>query len=202
IIFFCDVPPEQGNGGESVICDVRETLSKLDPEIVDKFDRLGIQYRLYISSSGKYKSIQNVFGTTDKVIIQKFMEDRGYGHTWENDGSLYYWSTLPAFRTHPKTKERVWFNSASLGHASFFRDHPCYAGMDIPDDKLPYTCYYGDGSEIETETLRHIRDVMWQSTVGFQMEKGEVLVYDNIYSQHGRIGYTGERKMYVTLITN
>ncbi|XP_077868216.1 dapdiamide synthesis protein DdaC-like, partial [Saccoglossus kowalevskii] len=144
-----------------------------------------------------------VFGTTDKSIIRKFLADHDYEYKWDDDGSLSYWITLPVFTIHPKTCEKIWFNQATTYHASYLLENPVNDGMDyLPDNKLTFSCCYGDGSDIEPEVVQHIRDVIWQSSVGFQMKKGELLVFDNLHSQHGRIGYTGERKLYVNLITS
>ena len=76
---------------------------------------------------------------------------------------------------------------------------PFFAGKDLPYDRCPgHTCY-GDGSEIEPEVIQHIRDVHWQEAVGFQMQKSDLLVFDNVYSQHGRLGFDCERKLLVAM---
>ena len=74
-----------------------------------------------------------------------------------------------------------------------------YVDADVPDDKYPINTYYGDGSEIEPEVLQHVRAVSWSCAVGFQWRKGDLLVMDNLTVQHGRMGFTGERKVLVHL---
>ena len=74
-----------------------------------------------------------------------------------------------------------------------------FIGVDLPDDKYPCTSYYGDGSVIEPEVIQHIRAVSWSCAIGFRWKKGDLLALNNLSVQHGRIGFTGERKILVHL---
>ena len=76
---------------------------------------------------------------------------------------------------------------------------PGVVGTEIPDNKLPYHSYYGDGSEIEPEVLQHIRATSWECAVGFRWKSGDLLVLDNLAVQHGRVGFKGDRKVLVYL---
>ncbi|XP_070568316.1 dapdiamide synthesis protein DdaC-like [Ptychodera flava] len=201
VFFFCDVAALPGHGGESVITDVREVVKKLDPEVVDKARKLGIRYcrHLPTRTPGGYTSWQEGFFTEDRADVEKYMVEHKRAYRWESDGALTYWYNLPAFVTHPKTGEDVWFNQYHSHHATYFKDHPLWAHLDIPDDRYPFHCYYGDGSEVEEEVLQHIRDVLWEVSVGFQMKRGDLLALDNIYVQHSRLGFKGKRKLLVSL---
>ena len=95
--------------------------------------------------------------------------------------------------------EKIWFNMATPHHNSYHKAMPTFIGADIPDEKYPYNCYYGDGSEIEPEVIQHIRAASWACAVGFKWQSGDLLVLDNLAVQHGRIGFTGDRKLLVYL---
>ncbi|XP_070567967.1 dapdiamide synthesis protein DdaC-like [Ptychodera flava] len=206
IFFYCDVPAKPGLGGESGITDVRDTLRKLDPKVVQKFDKLGVKYFCYTVSKDAAKdasmSWQLRFSAEDKAEVEQYMKNHNCEYQWLDNDDLSYWRYLPAFANHPITGERVWFNQATTFHASYFYDHPVWAGKDLPENRYPFTSYYGDGSVIEPEVLRHIRDVLWQETVGFQLQKGDVLVYDNIYAQHSRLGYDCDRTLLVAMTSD
>ena len=72
----------------------------------------------------------------------------------------------------------------------------------MPDDCYPFHCYYGNGSEIEASTLQHIRAVGWSCAVGFTWQTSDVLVLDNVLALHGRMSWTGDRQMFVSLTIN
>ncbi|XP_070568319.1 dapdiamide synthesis protein DdaC-like isoform X3 [Ptychodera flava] len=173
IFFFCDVPPLPDHGGESVITDGRKILPNLDPELIDKLRRLGVRYHRHLPTRkpGENLTWQQIFFTDDKADVDKYMDENGRAYRWEPDGALSYWHNRPAFITHPKTGQEVWFNQLSGHHATYYKDHPLWADLDISDDKYPSHAYYGDGSDVEEEVLQHVREVLWEASVGFQMQR-------------------------------
>ncbi|XP_070567968.1 dapdiamide synthesis protein DdaC-like isoform X1 [Ptychodera flava] len=198
VFLYCDVPAKPGRGGESGITYVRDTLRNLDPKVVQKFDKLGLKYcyhSLSKNSKDAFMSWQGMFRTEDKAVVEQYMKDHNCEYKWLDNDDLSYWRYGPAFANHPITGERVWFNQATTGHASYYYDHPMYADKNLPENMYPIMAYYGDGSVIKPEVLQHIRDVLWQGTVGFQLQKGDVLVYDNFYAQHSRLGFDCERTL-------
>ncbi|KAI8494546.1 hypothetical protein Bbelb_277720 [Branchiostoma belcheri] len=54
IIFYCQQPADPGQGGETVMVDVREILRNLDSAVVDKFRKLGIRYYRYMPERGDF----------------------------------------------------------------------------------------------------------------------------------------------------
>ncbi|XP_077977805.1 dapdiamide synthesis protein DdaC-like [Glandiceps talaboti] len=202
VFFYCDVPAQPGQGGESVICDNRDVLPKLNPQLVDKVRKVGVKYFRHLPErkSDGYDSWQETFITEDKAVVEKFLKGRRMDYQWEKDGSLSYWYTLPGFVTHPKTGEDVWFNHIHAHHASYFKYHPMWSHLDLPDNRYPFHSYYGDGSELEEETVQHVRNVLWNVAVGCQLQKGDVVAVDNVYVQHARLGFSGERKLLVSLV--
>ncbi|XP_070568531.1 dapdiamide synthesis protein DdaC-like [Ptychodera flava] len=201
IFFYCQVPAEPGQGGETCIADNRDILPRLDPKVVQKFEKLGIKYHYYVASKAvdkdAYLSWQSTFGSEDKAVVEECLREQECEYKWQEDDSLIYWRYRPPFITHPKTGEKVWFNQLVVGHVSYYFDHPAWVDKKLPYERYPENVYYGDGSEIEPEVIQHIRDVTWQETVGFQLQKGDVLAFDNIYAHHGRIGFDCERVLYV-----
>ncbi|CAH1233716.1 Hypp812 [Branchiostoma lanceolatum] len=202
IIFYCQQPAGPGQGGETVMVDVREILRKLDSAVVGKFRKLGIRYYRYMPERGDffhgYNSWKETFRTDSRDDVERYLTSRGMTWQWGEDGSVSWWYNLPAMTLYKG--EWLWFNQANLNNADFITAHPDYdPTKPFPPHRCPFNSQYGDGSEIEPEVLQHIRDVTWQSAVGFQMRSRDVLMLNNMYIQHGRLGFTGERRLLVYL---
>ncbi|KAI8513995.1 hypothetical protein Bbelb_083190 [Branchiostoma belcheri] len=202
IIFYCQQPAGPGQGGETVMVDVREIFRNLDSAVVDKFRKLGIRYYRYMPERGDffhgYNSWKETFRTESRDDVEKYMTSQGMTWQWGEDGSISWWYNLPAMKLYKG--EWLWFCQPTIGNADFITAHPDYdSTRPIPPHLSPFNSQYGDGSDIEPEVLQHIRDVTWQAAVGFQMKRRDVLVLNNMYTQHGRLGYTGDRKLLVYL---
>ncbi|CAH1233717.1 Hypp813 [Branchiostoma lanceolatum] len=201
IIFYCEQPAGPGQGGETVMVDVREVFRKLDSAVVGKFRKLGIRYCRYMPERGDffhgYNSWKDTFRTDSRDDVERYLTSRGMTWQWGEDGSVSWWYNLPAMTLYKG--EWLWFNQYHL-NADFFPTHPEYdSTRPVPPHRCPFNSQYGDGSEIEPEVLQHIRDVTWQSAVGFKLRSRDVLVLNNMYIQHGRLGFTGERRLLVYL---
>ena len=84
-------------------------------------------------------------------------------------------------------------------HASYFKAHPSFYDKIIPDNKYPLHGTYGDGEEFEPEFLQQIREAGWRSAVGIPLQKGDVLLLDNMLVQHARLSFKGNRKVVVAI---
>lgn len=120
---------------------------------------------------------------------------KGYHLSWNETQDLRLWQNRPVSIQHPQTGNKIWFNQIAAMHSSYYQIMPTFIGKGIPDDECPSNTYYGDGSPIEPEVIQHIRATTWSCAVGFQWRAGDLLALDNLAVQHGRIGYSGERKV-------
>ncbi|XP_078598381.1 dapdiamide synthesis protein DdaC-like [Branchiostoma floridae x Branchiostoma japonicum] len=202
ILFYCQEPAMPGHGGESVMADVREILRKLDPSVVDKFRSLGVRYHRHLPESSEafhgFNSWKDTFRTDSRDDVEKYMTSRGMTWRWAEDWALSWWCNRPAMTLYKG--EWLWFNQANVLNADYIASHPEYnSSHSTPAHLSPFHTYYGDGSDIEPEVLQHIRDVTWQAAVGFQLQRRDVLVLNNMYIQHGRLGFTGNRRLLVSL---
>ena len=127
------------------------------------------------------------------------MKQQGYCFRWDASGDLHLWQIKPVFIRHPVTGERTWFNQAYNHNNTHEKAMPRFMGTNIPNEKMPRNTLYGDGSEIEPEVLQHLRAEAWACAVGFKWQKGDLLVLDNLAVVHGRLGFTGDRKILVYL---
>ncbi|KAJ7326144.1 hypothetical protein OS493_027996 [Desmophyllum pertusum] len=195
VFFFCLKEPHDGSGGETPLVKNSELLSKLDPDVVRKFEEKQVRYVRYLpdKSRGEYQNWQHVFATTNKKDIEPIAKEQGYNITWDPTGDLYLWQNGPVSIQHPLTGEKVWFNQAHQHNATYYKTLPEFAGANIPDENLPCHTYYGDGSVISPEAMQHLRATSWSCAVGFQWRSSDLLVVDNLAAQHARMSFTGDR---------
>jgi len=138
-----------------------------------------------------------------KQEVEKYLEYGGYGFSCDPENStVTFWNTLPAFRTHADTGEKMWFSSVHISHMSGLLESPMFPGEDKLHTVYTWNTTYGDGSPIEPEVIQHIRACMWNSTYAFQWHTGDLLVIDNFDALHGRLSFTGERKILARLMAD
>jgi alpha-ketoglutarate-dependent taurine dioxygenase len=126
-----------------------------------------------------------------------------YGYSIDDkNGSVTFWNMLPPFMPHPDTGEKIWFNSVQIGHHTGLKESPMYPGEDKLHTAYSWDTTYGDGTPIELEVIQHVRACMWQSTYGFQWRSSDMLVVDNMEALHGRLSFTGNRKILAFLMAN
>ena len=141
--------------------------------------------------------------TTGKKEVKSFLKSRGCGYTYDEKKNIVtFWNILPAFMPHPDTGKKIWFNQVHIHNVSTLRESPIYPGEDKLDTVYSWNTTYGDGTLIEPEVVQHVRACMWHSTYAFQWKKGDMLVVDNMNALHGRLSFTGERKILAYLMAD
>jgi len=201
-LFFCCVV-EPGQGGETPIADNRKILKKLAPEVVDEFKAKKVKYlRNLHGGNGFGLSWQATFQTTDKAKVEEYCRNMLIDYEWKADGGLRLENTFTAVITHPRTGEQVWFNQAPQFHPSDYPDDiyksllNSYRGKE---DELPQTSLFGDGTPIDDSALRHIRETMFSQATVSPWRQGDVVVIDNVLVCHGRMPFSGQRKILLAM---
>ncbi|WP_053214123.1 TauD/TfdA family dioxygenase [Pseudomonas sp. Q12-87] len=197
IFLWCDVAPQ--SRGETPIGDTRAITRGIDPQVRERFARLGIMYvRNYGDGFGL--PWQTVFQTEDRAQVDAYCASVGIQTEWKENNRLRTRQVGPALVRHPRTDEILWFNHATFFHVSTL---PASVGdalqADFADDDLPQNTFYGDGSPIEPEVLEHLRAVYLQNMIEFSWQHGDVLLLDNMLSVHARNEYSGPRRILVSM---
>ncbi|HYH79362.1 MAG TPA: TauD/TfdA family dioxygenase [Longimicrobium sp.] len=197
IAFYCVQAAPRG--GETPIADSRRVLARLDPALVERFDRLGVMYvRNYTARLDL--PWQEVFQTGSRAEVEAFCARAGMSHEWVGDDHLRTWQVCQATAVHPRTGERMWFNQAHLFHVTSLPPALRDALLaEYPEAELPRNTFYGDGSPIEPETLAAIRAAWEAESVRFPWEEGDVLLLDNMLFAHGREAFEGPRRVVVVM---
>jgi alpha-ketoglutarate-dependent taurine dioxygenase len=201
IFFYCAIQPT--SGGETPIADVRRVYARIDPEIRERFARLGVMYVRNLNDSSRGTSLglawQTVFQTSDKTLVEEACRNGGYQVEWTENG-LRTRRVGQAIAQHPVTDEMLWFN-----HGTFFHVSTLDAGVrdalleNFREEDLPNQTYYGDGSPIEPEVLDHLRAAYEAETIAFPWQQGDVLLLDNMMTAHARRPFSGARRIAVAM---
>ncbi|PSB30550.1 condensation domain-containing protein [Chlorogloea sp. CCALA 695] len=197
IWFFCLHPAQQG--GETPIVDCRKAYKILCPQLREKLAKKQLMYvRNYTNDLDV--SWQNFFHTSDKSVVEKYCRQDGIDFEWYAGDGLITRQIRPAIAIHPQTKEPVFFNQIQLHHIAYLEPEVRTSLLSLfAENKLPRNVYYGDGSSIENQAIAEINRVYQQSQTSFIWRKGDILMLDNMLTAHGRLPYTGERKIVVAM---
>jgi len=201
-LYFCCIV-EPGKGGETPLADNRKILKKLDSSIVQDFRTKRVKYlRNLHGGNGFGLSWQAAFQTTDKLAVEAYCRDMSIDYEWKADGGLRLENTFESVITHPRTGEEVWFNQAPQFHPS---DYPTSIYESILDsyrgkeDELPQTSLFGDNSPIDISKLKHIRETMFKEATVSPWRQGDVVMVDNVLVSHGRMPFSGPRKILLAM---
>ena len=199
-LFFCCIVAAQ-EGGETPIADNREVLKSLDPDIVDRFLRKKVTYlRNLHSGKGFGLGWQAAFQTDNKEVVEKYCRESAIEFSWTENG-LKLSQTLDGVIAHPKTGEMVWFNQAPQFHTSDYPTEICNSIVESykDEEELPQSVRFADGAPMDGALLGKIRRTMEDKSVLFRWQEGDLLLVDNVLVSHGRMPFSGPRKILVAM---
>lgn len=213
ILFFCETPAERG--GETPLADSRRLLGGLPAAIRHDFEQRGVRYsRHYLGRrwspvhpvaavSGIHRSWPEAFDTDDRAIVERQCRDAGLEVRWDRFDAARVTNRLPATAVHPTTGEAVWFNQVaalmptprSQGLLRYLLYHLVY-----PDPRnRPFHVTFGDGGAIPRRHVEAILETTDRWTVAFPWQRGDLLLVDNYLVSHGRMPFTGPRRILVAM---
>lgn len=192
--FFCLVPPTEG--GETPITDSRTIYQMIDREVREEFEAKKIKYvRNYGDIDLHW---HQVFQTEDKVEVESYCRQNDIGFEWLEDNRLRTWQVNEATQQHPITGDKVWFNQAHLFHISALKEelrNNMVSAVGV--ENVPRNAYFGDGSEIPVDILKHIGQLYEKQQFSFTWQKQDLMLLDNMLYTHGRNPFSGERQILV-----
>jgi alpha-ketoglutarate-dependent taurine dioxygenase len=200
LFFHCVVAPA-GGGGETPVADSRRLLGAIDAGVVERFRRAGVRYERNLAGDpASAYSWQAAFETEDRRAVEDYCRGGGVSFRWEGDGGLRLSEVRPATAAHPETGEEVWFNQADGFHPSGMGEETYRALVsDIGEDNMRLNARFGDGSPVDPAMLDCVRAAMREEMALAPWQAGDILVLDNVLAAHGRMPFTGPRKIILAM---
>eukprot|EP00127_Corallochytrium_limacisporum_P005955 Clim_evm32s215 gene=Clim_evmTU32s215 len=219
--FFAEQPSPVG--GETPLFDNEAVWENMDPAVKAKFEKHGMKtIRKYRDESHstwdllKTKSWQTMFNTKDRDEAFRLAESEGLHPKWEGDVLVLH--DIYSGRTHhPHTGREIWYNHVPTFHIEAQhmehetaavreeRWYPAFLSVVtraimngyywLYNGDVSLNSYYGDGSDIPTEDMVHIRSLLWKYGVIGEHQKGDIVIIDNRQIGHGRNYFYGPRSV-------
>ncbi|KAI9697466.1 MAG: hypothetical protein M1820_007801 [Bogoriella megaspora] len=192
------------NGGETPISSSLELFYRAQrdiPEFINELVEKGIISKVVYKVEKQYEggsTLRQAFGKDildsddeatrrAKIEAQIARYGRNQFTTWEwNEDGITLTHRLPAVRTQPDTNLPTLFT----GLAAYYRN----ARVNAQSGRKNVTQQlYGDGTPIPDKYLERLVQITDEIRVLHKWQQGDVLVYDNIISQHGRQPWEGNQ---------
>ncbi|KIY67335.1 Clavaminate synthase-like protein [Cylindrobasidium torrendii FP15055 ss-10] len=193
-----------------------ERLSAEIPEFVKDLQEKGVTYTIFhpaeaLSGDANGNGVLNAWGaqivlsdTPDakKAKIEAEIQRISPETTWEwkEDGSLFTFQRVPAFRKHPTTGSVGVFGNISSYYWGSVKmgtvepPHLTSTGFYKPPPR------YGDDSLIPVKYLDKLMSIIEETRSSIKWEKYDVLIIDNLSTQHARLPWTkGNREILASL---
>jgi alpha-ketoglutarate-dependent taurine dioxygenase len=199
LYFCCLVAPQEG--GETPLGDSRRILKRIDKKVVEEFKRKKVKYIRNLSGdSGSGYSWQDAFETNNKSQVENHCRESDIDFRWKDDSGLWLSQIRPATTVHPETKEEVWFNQAIGFHPRFLPEETYqFFISQMPEEEFRLNSFFGDNTPFDISNLEHIREILHDEMVIFPWQAGDILVLDNLLTAHGRMPFSGERKIILAM---
>jgi alpha-ketoglutarate-dependent taurine dioxygenase len=201
-IFFC-CQNLASTGGQTTVGDCKKALELIEPEVVKAFDEKEIIYiRNLHSGGGLGPSWQEAFETEDKDFMEAYCKENGIEVNWKANGIVRLTQRRPAIRKHPITGDRLWFNQVDQFFPAIYGEEIYETLLEMnggEKDALPMFSRFADGTEIKKEYIENIIKVLDDITIPVPWQKGDLLMVDNMTALHGRLPFTGPRKILASM---
>ena len=195
--FYCTCASEWG--GETPVADARKILARIDPDVADKFRKLGW---LLTRNYGKYLAYdwKDAFAGRSKEEVEKYCKDNQIDMQWMDDGGLRTKQRRSATLFHPVSQEEAWFNHIAFWHKANLPPAVLESMLqEVGPEGLPFDTFYGDGTPIPDDIAIHLRDAYLKEKFMFPWQNGDLMLIDNIITSHGREKFSGAREIRVAM---
>jgi Taurine catabolism dioxygenase TauD, TfdA family len=214
ICFYCDTPSAPGTGqmtlGSTMVIS---TKVKNKPHIWEFFQGKNLQYISRHPPKGSIVSLLNpshktwadIFGTTNKEEVEAICQRKKLEYRWSGNW-IEIVRTVPAIREADTIfDEPYWFNQIHVYHpeAKFqgkWTDYLLSHLLYLFPSTRQFDVKLENGEEIPAKMVEEISQIIEQFTYPLDIQKGDILILDNVRTLHGRTAYSGGRKVWVTMI--
>ncbi|TGN20543.1 TauD/TfdA family dioxygenase [Leptospira idonii] len=226
LFFFAEIASEFG--GETPLTDLRKIYKVIDPSIKEKITKKGIRYRRRYDgpssqsrfSLWKTKRWDEMFNTSDIKQVEAIAKENRFQLEWYGKDSLAITNTQSGFRNHPKLASTAWHNHTQTFHIDsavievwkIFKRQKTLRSLGVAlllsaitwikklgnPKEFDVHVTYGDGEEFSKKEIESICNAFWDNLSAFRWQNGDVLIIDNFSVSHGRLPFTGNRRILVS----
>ena len=191
ICFYCKT--KAAAGGNTPLANNRRIINSISDELRQKFMNYGILYkRVYSSCLGI--DWRTAFQTDDPKQVESFCRERSINFQWKGDNILRTEQHRSAFQLHPTSNHLIWFNHALFFNISSLDEKLSKALIEsVGIENVPTNTFFGNGEPFSDTELQELRNAVAANTISFDWQEGDVLILDNMLTQHGREPFTGQR---------
>lgn len=182
-------------GGETTMCSV-DAVSEALSDTLEPFRRKGVTYRR-VFQKGVDVAWRQAFQTEDKRDVEAMGRRLGMDVKWLPNDVLVTSHTAQG-TVASEDGAPLLFNQAHLFHASSL-EPAARTALEALGDRMPRQAFFGDGSAIPDATLDQVRSALDDNMTKMCWREGDVLIFDNMRFLHGRLPFTGSRKLHVAL---
>ncbi|MES2489388.1 MAG: TauD/TfdA family dioxygenase [Pseudomonadota bacterium] len=226
LFFHCTIAP--GKNGETPTVDWRAVWRDLPAEMRETFAARGVRnirnYDGPDSPKGRdlwqLKRWDELFSTTDPVLVERKAEAQGLRCEWLAQGRLRLINDQVAMREHPVTGETAWFNHTQVFHVAAAALEYAYirryqknpraifywaltSALTALKQRMkssmeqPMHVTHADGGEVDPRHVRILVETIWKHLVIETWHEGDILAIDNRSTGHGRMPFHGPREVLV-----
>lgn len=197
IFFYVETPAE--TGGETPIADERVVTAKIDPEILEAFDKRGLLYTRNFRPEIDM-DWRSAFQTDDRASVEAYCRENWIEFQWLGKDYLRTLQPQKAFILEPGTDHKLFCNHAHMFHSAAL-DQEVLAVLieEYGFDHLPRNVFFGDGMPIPDVMIHDLRRVYEACLRSFAWARHDVLVLNNARCLHGRAPFAGARTTLVSM---
>ncbi|MEU9197823.1 TauD/TfdA family dioxygenase [Streptomyces hundungensis] len=196
LALYCHTAPR--TAGATVLVDGETWLAALDPAVCERLTP-GVRYVRFLHDGfGVGESWRSAFGTEHREQVELFLDGTGDEWAWKACGGIQVTRTLPATVKHPVTGNEVWFNQLHRWHPAGCGPRNALSWM-LLEDQLPWNVTFADGSPIPDHIVSEICVRGFATAVEVPWNWGDLMLLDNVSLAHGRLPFTGTRRICVAM---
>lgn len=184
-------------GGETTICNIDQVSNRLG-EKLRPFQDKGVTYRRTFQKRVDI-AWQHAFQTEKRSDVEELGRRQGMKVEWLPNDVLATSHTAQGTIT-AEDGRLIYFNQTHLFHPSALEPQVRQAlEKAYGADRLPRHATFGDGSPIPDATLAAVREAFATYQTKMCWRPGDILILDNLRFAHGRLPFSGERRLHVAL---
>jgi alpha-ketoglutarate-dependent taurine dioxygenase len=197
LFFYCHQPAFEG--GASRLVNSRRVFAAL-PEalrqsLTENWFTYTRNYHPHLDTSW-----QQFYETDDPRVVEQRCMDASLDFEWKSAEILQTRCDRPIKSRHPHTGEELLFHQLFLFHP---------AGLDAAtrnsleslygEEDFPRAISFQDGAAISADDFQVLFELYEKHCVDVELQRGDILIIDNMVVAHGRAPFRGSRKILVAM---